>query len=317
MKILVTGAAGFIGSSLTESLLERGDEVIGIDNFHDYYSPERKRANIKPLKDNSKFTFIEGDFTDADTVTKLFSEHQPERVSHIGAMANVRYSVRHPLLFVQTNVHGTALLLDAAVKHGAKHFVFASTSSVYGQRENVPFFETDSTDLPLAPYPATKKSGELLGHAYFNMHGLTFTALRFFNVYGPKGRPDMMPYIVIDNLVNDREITLFDAGKPKRDWTFIEDILSGVIAAIDNPFGFEVFNLGRGEPVQMTEFMEIMQRLVDKDARIVNTPKPASDPDITYANVDKARDMLNYNPSVSLADGLQKFWEWYQKEVLN
>jgi UDP-glucuronate 4-epimerase len=316
LKVLVTGVAGFIGSSLAEQLLARGDEVAGIDNFHDYYSPERKRQNVAPLLESDKFTLFEKDFSLDDDVTNVFSNFTPDAVAHLGAMANVRYSVKHPKLFTRGNVVGTSNLLEACRANDVPHFVFASTSSVYGQRTDVPFYETDATDKPLAPYPATKKAGELLGHAYHNMYGMTFTGLRFFNVYGPKGRPDMMPYIVTERLRSGETIQLFDAGEMYRDWTFVQDIVAGIVAALDTPVGCEMINLGRGEPVSMKEFMSIVQEVIGKEANIENVPAPASEPKQTYACIEKAKELLGYSPSTSFQDGYKAFWGWYQEHVM-
>ncbi len=313
MKVLVTGAAGFIGSSVAEALLDRGDTVVGLDNFNDYYSPARKRQNIAPLQTRPGFAFAEIDFRNREHVDTLFAKERFDRVVHLGAMGNVRYSVDNPYVFIDTNVVGTANLLEACRRNGVQHFVFASTSSVYGYRDNVPFFEADSTDLPLAPYPASKKAGELLGHAYHNMHGMNFTALRFFNVYGPKGRPDMMPYKVVERLLRDEEIVLFEEGKLLRDWTFIDDIVSGVLPALDRPDGYQIFNLGRGEPVAMTEFLTIAEGLIGRKARIKYAPRPASEPRITYASVERAGKALGYHPQVSLPDGMARFVEWFKK----
>ncbi|MGI6524270.1 MAG: NAD-dependent epimerase/dehydratase family protein [Bdellovibrionota bacterium] len=314
--ILVTGAAGFIGSSVAAALLQRGADVIGIDNFNDYYSPLRKRHNIAPLLDNSRFSMIEMDFRDREKVNTLFTKREIESVIHLGAMANVRRSVEDPFSYVDTNIMGTTNLLEAAAKAPVKHFVFASTSSVYGRRTAVPFYESDNTDLPLAPYPASKKACECLGHAYFNMHQLNFTALRFFNVYGPKGRPDMMPYKVLQAILRDEEITLYAAGTLSRDWTFIDDTVAGVIAALDHPDGFQIYNLGRGEPVMMTQFVKLAEQLLNKKAKIVDTPTPISEPLITYACVDKAHKAFSYTPKVSLPEGMAKFLEWFSEEVL-
>lgn len=314
MKILVTGGAGFIGSSLTAALLSRGDQVIAIDNFNDYYSPARKRANVAPFikHQTDLYTLYELDFRDGAEVKRVVGQHQPEAIAHIGAMASVRYSVNRPQLYIDTNISGSVNLLEAAQENKIDNFVFASTSSVYGQTDQVPFVETQSTDYPLAPYPATKKAVELFGHAYHNMHGLNFTALRFFNVYGPQGRPDMMPYIVLERITQEREITLFDNGQMHRDWTYIDDIVQGIIAAIDRPLGYEVVNLGRGEPVLMRDFIDIAEEIAGKSAIIKAVPAPASEPKITYANVDKARRLLDYNPQTSIVDGLNNFWQWYQ-----
>ncbi len=316
MTILITGGAGFIGSTLSEVLLKRGDTVVAIDNFNDYYSPARKRANVAPLRNHPNYTLYEADFRNQATVEEIFAKHKPKKVAHIGAMASVRYSVKYPHIYIETNIGGTNNLLEAARQQNTGNFVFASTSSIYGQTDKVPFVETDSTDYPLAVYPASKKSGEVLGHAYHNMHGLNFTALRFFNVYGPKGRPDMMPYMVTERIMKQEEITLFDNGQMHRDWTYIEDIVAGVVAALDTPLGYEVINIGRGEPVLMSDFIEIAEEIVDNKAIIKVAPAPASEPKITYANVDKARQLLNYNPQTSIVDGLTNFWQWYQQEVM-
>ncbi len=316
MKILVTGGAGFIGSSLTEALLKRGDTVIAIDNFNDYYSPARKWANVAPFENHPGYTLYTTDFRDRDAIADILQRHKPDAVAHLGAMGSVRYSITHPHLYTAVNITGSVNVLDAAQQVGVGNFVFASTSSVYGQTDKIPFVETQSTDLPLAPYPATKKAMEVMGHAFHNMHGLNFTALRFFNVYGPKGRPDMMPYIVTEKLVKRETITLFDNGKMRRDWTFIDDIISGVIAAIDRPLGYETINLGRGEPVWMTDFIEILEEITGEKAIINAVPAPASEPKVTFANVDKARRLLGYNPQTSVPDGLAQFWEWYQQNVV-
>lgn len=315
MKVLVTGAAGFIGSSLTEALLKRGDEVIAIDNFNDYYSPERKRANVAPFQLHTAYTLHQADFRDGDAAKEIVSRYRPDVIVHLGAMGSVRYSIKYPHLYVETNITGTLNMLEAAQESATGNFVFASTSSVYGQTKQVPFVETQSTDFPLAPYPATKKAAEVLGHAYHNMYGLNFTALRFFNVYGPKGRPDMMPYKVLESILLDREIALFDNGQMHRDWTYIEDIVSGILAAIDHPFGYEIINLGRGEPVLMRDFVEIAEEIVGKPAIIKAVPAPSSEPKITFANIDKARRLLNYKPQTSIVDGLNNFWCWYQENV--
>lgn len=315
MAILVTGAAGFIGSTLCETLLQRGDAVVGVDNFNDYYDPARKRSNVGPLLDRDGFTLAEGDFRDTAFLDHLFSTHQITRVAHLGAMGSVRYSVKNPAIYVDVNMVGTANLLERAHGVGVENFVFASTSSVYGQTDKIPFVETDSTDRPLAMYPASKKAGEVMGHAYHNMHGMNFTALRFFNVYGPKGRPDMMPWIVLESLLNDREITLFDNGEMRRDWTYVSDIVAGVVAAIDRPLGYEVINIGRGQPILMTEFLDIMEELTGRKPRIKAVPAPASEPKATFALVDKARALLDYDPQTTVREGLFRFVDWYTREV--
>lgn len=317
MKVLITGAAGFIGSHLCERLLERGDTVIALDNFNDYYDPERKRENLHQLRNPPCCILCKTDIRDAGAIDRLFAEHRPEAVVHLAAYGAVRYSIGRARLYTDVNIGGSINLLEAAREIGVENFVFASTSSVYGNTKQLPFLETDPCNQPLAPYPASKRAVELMGYTYHHLHGLNFTALRFFNVYGPRGRPDMMPFIVTDSIVNRREIILFDGGQMKRDWTYIDDIIDGVIATIDKPLGYELINLGRGEPVIMTDFVEIIEGLVGARAILSTPPAPLSEPKITFADIDKARRLLDYNPQISLKAGLCKFWEWYQQAVMN
>jgi UDP-glucuronate 4-epimerase len=316
VRLLVTGAAGFIGSHVAEALLERGDEVAGLDNFNDYYSPERKRANVSLLTSSPGFVLHEADIRDAEHMRTLCAQGQYDAIVHLAAMAGVRYSVDRAPLYVEVNVSGTVNLLDAARRAGVGHFVFASTSSVYGRSERVPFREDDPLGRPLAPYPATKIAGELMGHAYHNMFGISFTAVRLFSVYGPRGRPDMMPYHITDCIAHRREFTLYDAGEMHRDWTYVDDIVSGILGAADRRLGYEVINLGRGEPVRMADFVELIQALVGKPARMITQPAPPSEPPTTFADLTRARDLLAYEPVVSASDGMRRFWEWYQAEVL-
>ncbi len=315
MKILVTGAAGFIGSHLCERLLDRGDTVIALDNFNDYYDAARKRENTHQSRNHLCCILCDIDICDETTINRIFAKHRPEAVVHLAAYGAVRYSIGRAKLYTDVNIGGSINLLEAAREIGVENFVFASTSSVYGNTKQLPFVETDSCNQPLAPYPASKKAVELMGYTYYHLHGLNFTALRFFNVYGPRGRPDMMPFIVTDSIVNQREILLFDGGQMKRDWTYIDDIVGGVTAAIDKPLGYEFINLGRGEPILMTDFVEIIEGLVGRKAILSTPPAPPSEPKITFADIDKARRLLGYTPQTSLAAGLGKFWEWYQQAV--
>jgi UDP-glucuronate 4-epimerase len=317
LKIFVTGAAGFIGSHLTETLLDRGDEVIGVDNFNDYYDPARKRANIASFRDHPCLSFYEADIRDADRMHQIVAGSCPDVIAHTAAMANVRYSIGRAPLYTDVNLSGTVNLLEAA-RGGAVHqFVFASTSSIYGKTERIPFEESDPCNHPLAPYPATKKAGEVMGYTYHILHGLNFTALRFFSVYGPRGRPDMMPFMVMHRIFNDQEIQLFDAGQMKRDWTYVDDIVSGVVVAIDRPLGYEVINLGRGEPVLMADFVNIIERLVGKSAILSTPPAPPSEPKINFADISKARELLGYAPGTAVAEGLARMWDWYRREILS
>ena len=316
MNILVTGAAGFIGSHVAETLLARGDDVTGMDNFNDYYDPARKRANVALLTRKPRFTLREADVRDAETMERICAAGKFDAIVHLAAMAGVRYSIERAPLYSDVNIRGTVNLLEAARKAGVPHFVFASTSSVYGRTDQLPFCEDAPTGRPLAPYPATKLAGEVMGHAYHNMFDLSFTAVRFFSVYGPRGRPDMMPYHITDCIVHEREFTLYEAGEMHRDWTYVADIASGVVAATDRPLEYEVINLGRGEPVRMADFVELIEELVDKEAQMTTPPAPPSEPPITYADITKAYNLLGYEPTISVAEGMSRFWEWYRKEII-
>ena len=278
VKVLVTGAAGFIGSHVAGRLLDRGDTVAGLDNFDAYYSPARKRRTVAMLSSNTRFTMHEADVRDQDAVAEICASGGFDVVVHLAAMANVRYSIERAPLYTDVNVRGTVNLLEASRQAGISHFVFASTSSVYGRTEALPFREDDPLGRPLAPYPATKIAGEVMGHAYHTLFGISFTALRFFSVYGPRGRPDMMPYIITDSIVNDRTFMLYAAGEMYRDWTFVDDVVSGVVAAVDRPLGYEIVNLGRGEPVRMADFVTLVEELVGKPALMTTPQAPASEP---------------------------------------
>jgi len=316
MRVLVTGAAGFIGSHVAETLLARGDTVAGLDNFNDYYDPARKRANVALLTPNPRFTLYEADVRDAEEMERICTEGRFDAIAHLAAMAGVRYSIERAPLYVDVNVHGTVNMLEAARKTGVPHFVFASTSSVYGRTGLFPFREDDPLGHPLAPYPATKIAGEVMGHAYYNLFDLSFTGVRFFSVYGPRGRPDMMPYHITDCIVHNREFTLYEAGNMYRDWTYISDIVSGIVAALDRAMGYHVINLGHGKPVRMADFVELIEEIVGKPARMTTPPAPPSEPPITYADISKARDLLDYEPTIPVAEGMRLFWEWYRAEIL-
>ncbi len=316
MRVLVTGAAGFIGSHVAETLLGRGDEVVGLDNFNDYYDPARKRANLGAYSAHPNLSFYELDIRDIGALRELVADFRPDSVVHLAAMGGVRYSIGRALLYTEVNFNGTVNLLEAVRESGTPSFVFASTSSAYGHADRIPFVETDACNFPLAPYPATKKAGEVMGFTYYQLHRLNFTALRFFSVYGPRGRPDMMPFMVMDRIVKEKEIQLFDAGDMKRDWTYVNDIAAGVVAAVDRPMGYQIFNLGRGEPVLMADFVHIIEGLVGKEAILSTPPAPPSEPKITFADISKARKLLDYDPQTPVETGLAQMWAWYQQEIL-
>lgn len=312
MKILVTGAAGFIGSHVAQRLLQRGDDVIGLDNFAPNYSRARKEANLKEYAGHDRFTFVEADIRDAQAMRDLFEAQKFDRVMHLAAMGNVRYSVEHAPEYTMVNIGGTVNLLEAARLSGTRYFVFASTSSVYGNAP-IPFVETEPVAQPLAPYPATKIACEVMAHTYHVAFGMKCTGLRFFNVYGPRGRPDMMPYEFTRKISAGETLRVFDEGRPQRDWTYIDDIVSGVMAAIDAGYEYEIFNLGRGEPIGLSRFIEIIEGLVKCKAIIQPAPLPPTEPMITYANVKKAERLLGYHPRTCIEEGLSRFYEWYRQ----
>ena len=316
MRYLVTGGAGFIGSHLADHLLARGEEVICVDNFNDYYDPARKRRNIAAALTKPGYTLAEGDFRDQDAMQQLLATHRPQRIAHLGAMAGPRPSVQRPLLYEDVNVRGTVNLLDLARQHGCEGFVLASTSSVYGQAPT-PWTEDLATDRPLSPYAATKKAAEVLAYTFHYLYQMPTRVVRFFTVYGPRGRPDMTPYVFVDAMMQRKPITLFNGGVGVyRDWTYVDDIVAGVIAALDSDIAFDIFNLGNSSPVQLRDFISLLEQVTDLEAIIDSKPLPAADPPITYANVEKARQLLGFAPQTSMQQGLENFWAWYQDEVL-
>lgn len=317
MSILVTGAAGFIGSHVVDRLAARGETVIALDNFNDYYNVTRKRGNVAGFQQYPTVHLYEADIRDTEALTDIFARHQIRAVAHLAAYGGVRYSIGRARLYTDVNLVGTVNILEAAREAAVENVVYASTSSVYGHTDQLPFIETDPCNRPLAPYPASKKAGEVMGYTYHNLHQMNFTVLRFFSVYGPRGRPDMMPFMVTDRIVKGEEIKLFDAGQMKRDWTYVGDVVRGIISALDRPLGYEIINLGRGEPVLMADFVEIIEDLVGKSAVLSTPPAPASEPKITYANIDKARQLLDYHPQTPVAEGLAQLWQWYQREVMD
>ena len=320
MSVLVTGAAGFIGSHTAIRLLQRGDQVIGLDNLNDYYSPERKRSNVREVGQQARtqhqFEFIEGDIRDRQLLARLFRQFDVRAVVHLAAMAGVRVSVEDPWLYYDVNLTGTLNLLEAVRAQSERAvFVLASTSSVYGATETLPFVETENADRPLAPYAASKRAAEVLGFTYHHLHGLDFTALRFFTVYGPRGRPDMMAYKVLDSAYGGSAVPYYNNGQMHRDWTFVDDVVSGVVAAADRRLGYEVINLGRGEPVLVSDFVDSLERLAGRKPKLVPNPMPDADVSYTYADISKARRLLGYDPKVSVAEGTQRFYEWYASLV--
>ena len=312
MKVLVTGAAGFIGSHLAERLARRGDSVVGVDNFNNYYDPVRKRRNAEAVR-QAGVTVIEADIRDREKMMSLFEKHHFDAVAHIAAMAGVRNSVANPALYMDVNLNGTQTLMDSSREFDVQNFVFASTSSIYGDTPNVPFQETDPCLQPPQPYAAAKRAAELLGFTYHKLYGLNFTATRFFTVYGPRGRPDMMPGLLAESLYYDRLIPLYE-GDMRRDWTFVDDIVSGVVLALDKPLGYEIFNIGRGEPQPLADFIETIEAVSGRKARLEPQSKLAADVYVTYADITKAQTLLGFEPNVSIREGIERFWTWFERE---
>ena len=312
MTDLVTGGAGFIGRHVAEALLKRGGDVIVLDNFNDYYDPAIKVHNADALGQYSNCTVIKGDIRDVDLLNRIFSERRITRVAHLAAMAGVRESVGQTRLYMDVNLTGTMNLLEAGASADIEQFVLASTSSVYGKTEILPFVETDSADRPLAAYPASKRAAELLAHTYNNLRGMQVTALRFFNVYGPAGRPDMMPWRLMEATQTGETIKLFNGGEIHRDWTYIADTVRGVLAALDKPLGYEVINLGCGAPISLKDFVAIIEQNAGKRINTVQVPTPPSDPPITFCDNSKARELLGFAPAVSIREGLRQTWDWYR-----
>ncbi|HWQ13821.1 MAG TPA: NAD-dependent epimerase/dehydratase family protein [Roseiflexaceae bacterium] len=315
MRYLVTGGAGFIGSHLCDALLARGDEVLCLDNFNDYYSPARKRANIAAARHHSRFTLAEVDFRDLGALEELFARHRPEKVAHLGAMAGPRPSMANPALYEDVNVRGTMNVLTIAGRAGVKGLVLASTSSVYGMSPT-PWREDSPTDRPLSYYAATKKAAEVLAYTAHNQYGTPTRVVRFFTVYGPRGRPDMTPMLFVEPMRQGRPVTLFNGGVGVyRDWTYVDDIIAGVLAALDADLPYDIFNLGNSQPVQLIDFIAALERTTGLRATIEARPLPPADPPLTYADVSKARSVLGFEPRTTVEQGLARFWEWYQREA--
>jgi UDP-glucuronate 4-epimerase len=309
MKALVTGSAGFIGSHLCERLLADGWQVAGVDNFNDFYDPNVKRRNIAGCLENKKFRLIQADIRDAAAMEKAIAG-DIDVIVHLAAMAGVRPSIEQPLLYADVNINGTLVLLEAAKKNKIPKFIFASSSSVYGNNKKVPFSESDNVDFPISPYAATKKAGELICHTYHHLFGISMTCLRFFTVYGPRQRPDLAIHKFSSLIQQDKPLPVFGDGSMKRDFTYIDDIVKGTLSAMKNCAGFEIYNLGNSDPVSVNELVAEIENALGKKATKKYLPLQPGDVDITYADITKAAKYLGYSPGTQLKDGLKKFAEW-------
>lgn len=310
---LLTGGAGFIGSHLTRRLFERGDRVTVLDDFNDYYDPARKRANVAPFTQRDDYRLVEGDIRDTELVDSLFADGGFDSVIHLAARAGVRPSLRQPILYEDVNCIGTLRLLEAARHHGPRTFVFGSSSSVYGINRKVPFAEDDRVDLPISPYATTKRTGELLCFNYHHLYDLKVSCLRFFTVYGPAQRPEMAIHKFTDLLARDEPIPLYGDGGSRRDYTYIDDIVDGIEAALDLAPDFEIFNLGGAETTALSDLVRWLAEELAVTPRIEYLPDQPGDVPITYADVSKAARMLGYSPKVPIREGLKRFVEWYRK----
>lgn len=308
--ILITGAAGFVGFHLAKKLRERGDEVLGYDNFNDYYTPELKRRRAAFLH-KIGVQVIEGNISDKFLLESVLKQHQTTHMVHLAAQAGVRYSLENPDAYVQSNLEGFVSILEACRRHSLK-LVYASSSSVYGKNTKSPFAEGDRTDHPASFYGATKKANEVLAYSYHHLYNISVTGLRFFTVYGPWGRPDMAYYSFTKALHHGHPIQLFNQGMMRRDFTYIDDIVTGTIAAIDAECGCEIFNLGGNKPESLATFVEILERHVGRKAEKLFLPMQPGDIESTCADLSHSRKVLNYLPTISLDEGLKRFVSWYK-----
>ncbi|MCK4661087.1 MAG: GDP-mannose 4,6-dehydratase [Phycisphaerae bacterium] len=309
-KILVTGGAGFIGSHLCEALLRRGDAVTALDNFDDFYDPSTKRANLTACMKNDHFTLAEGDIRDADMVNKLVKD--TDVIVHLAARAGVRPSIEQPILYQDVNIAGTMVMLEAAREHAIKRFIFAGSSSVYGNNESIPFRESDNVDFPISPYAATKKAGELLCHTYHHLYGIGVTCVRFFTVYGPRQRPDLAIHKFTRLIEAGDPIPVFGDGSMMRDFTYIDDIIAGTLAAIDRCDGYHIYNLGESTPIKLCDLIAGLEKALGKKAVINRLPCQPGDVQRTYADITQACQELGYQPGTDIDTGLARFVEWFR-----
>ncbi|HEY5566534.1 MAG TPA: NAD-dependent epimerase [Gammaproteobacteria bacterium] len=329
MKILVTGAAGFIGYHTAKRLLERGDEVVGLDNLNEYYDVTLKQARLEQLERHENFRFVKLDLADRAGMEKLFAARKFERVIHLGAQAGVRYSLEHPFAYVDSNLVGTMAVLEGCRRNGVEHLVYASTSSVYGANTKMPFSVHQNVDHPLSLYAATKKANELMAHTYSSLYKLPVTGLRFFTVYGPFGRPDMALFLFTKNILAGKPIDVFNYGRHKRDFTYIDDIVEGVVRAADrvataNPAWssdapdpatsnapYRLYNIGNQKPVELMRYIEVLENCLDRKAEKNLLPLQVGDVPDTWADVEDLATDIGYRPSTPIEVGVKNFVDWY------
>lgn len=309
-KILVTGAAGFIGSHLSERVIRKEAFIIGLDNFDSFYSRKIKETNIANLPPNNNFKLIEGDIRDKSCIESILQKNKLDVIVHLAAKVGVRPSIQDPMSYQDVNINGTIVMLEAARKFGVKKFIFASSSSVYGNNKKVPFSESDNVDFPISPYAATKKAGELLCHTYSYLYDIDITCLRYFTVYGPRQRPDLAIHKFSRLIEAGQPIPVFGDGSMQRDFTYIDDIIDGTMAAINNCHGYEIYNLGESRPIRLDKLIFEIEKALGKKAVINRLPMQPGDIYKTYADLTKAKKELGYEPKTDLSVGLTKFVKW-------
>ncbi|MBD3248761.1 NAD-dependent epimerase/dehydratase family protein [Candidatus Woesearchaeota archaeon] len=312
MKILITGTAGFIGFHLAKALLERGDQIIGIDNLNQYYDPKLKESRNDILKQHKNYIFHKIDISNREELKQVF-EKDIDTIVNLAAQAGVRYSLENPFVYITSNEMGFLNILELAKDFKIKNIVYASSSSVYGECKNIPFKETEQLDKPISLYAATKKANEQMAYTYHKLYGLNCTGLRFFTVYGPYGRPDMALFKFTKNILEDKPIDVYNNGDMKRDFTYVADIVQGIAASIDNPLPYEIFNLGRGQPQDLMYFIKCIENNTGKTAMKNMMPMQMGDVPLTYADTSKAEKLLQYAPKTNIEQGVKKFVEWYKE----
>ena len=309
MNILITGVAGFIGSWTAKELCKQGHNIVGIDDFNNYYNPKFKEENLKGVK----VKLYKEDIRNFDSLKKVFSDNKIDTIVHLAAMVGVRTSIINPFIYEEVNVRGTLNLLELAKQNNIKKFVFASSSSVYGDQDKVPFSEEDFTNSQISPYAATKKSGEILCYTYNSLYNIPTVCVRLFTVYGPFGRPDMAPYKFVDSIAHDKSIEVYGDGSTKRDYTFIADIVCGISKSIELEVNYEIINLGCGKPVKLKDFISTIEKNLGKNASILQKEMQPGDVKQTYADISKAKRLLGYKPMANIEEGLKIFCEWYME----
>lgn len=312
IKVLITGGAGFIGSAIAKKLMDRGDQVVLIDNFNDYYDPSLKEARIKIFLKGYKFKLYRGDIRDEKLTEKIFKNEKIDKVIHLAAMAGVRYAIEHPLLYADVNILGTTNLLNLSAKYKIKNFIYASSSSVYGNNKKQPFSETDNVDTPISPYAASKKATELMAHVFSHIYGLKTTGLRFFTVYGPWGRPDMALFKFTKNTLAGKPIEVYNRGKMSRNFTYIDDIVSGTITVLDANLNYGVMNIGGDREEQLLRYIEVLENCLGKKAKKKLLPMQPGDVPATVADIKKLR-KLGWAPSTRIEEGIKNFVAWYKE----